>query len=100
MNMGKIININEYRQDYTNQIQLTIEYLESMRDELFTHMINIASCGVWKNWMKEIQCGDSFQFSEDMLHNTDDKNVETLWKLCYKIEEVEERLKRKKSQKK
>lgn len=90
--MGKIINIHEHQREYKQQLQETLDYLVSVRDELFTHMINIASRGVWKEWMKKIPEGDSFQFSFDMLENTGDKNVEALWELYYKMEEVEGRI--------
>ena len=90
--MGKIINMHDHRQEYNQQVQETIDYLESVRDELFTHMINIASHGVWKSWMQNIQTGDTFQFSFDMLENTGDKSVEALWELYYKMEELEKRL--------
>lgn len=92
VNMGKIINMVDHQRDYQKQLQETQAYLESVRDELFTHMINIASQGVWKGWMKEIESGKCFYFSQDMLENTGDKYVEALWELCYKIIEVEVRL--------
>jgi hypothetical protein len=90
--MGKTVQLSEYQSSYKERTQETITYLEGVRDEIFTQMINIATVGVWKEWMKDIKTGDTFKFSADMLENTGDKNIEALWELYYKMDEVEERL--------
>ena len=92
--MCKIINLQEYhhQNEYSENIAETKSFLLEMQDELYTKMINIASAGVWKEWMDSIPIGGEFNFTSDMIENTGDKKVELLWELYYKISDVLHRI--------
>lgn len=90
--MTKIIQLSEFYSTYNQRLQETKTYLEEVREEIFTHMLDIATAGVWRDWMKDIKEGDVVYFSDNMVAESGDKMIEALWELCYKMEEVEDRL--------
>jgi hypothetical protein len=90
--VGRTISLRDYYSTYQERLQEARSYLEGVRDEIFTQMINIASAGPFKEWMREIKTGEEFYFTGEMLMSTGDKNIDALWELYWKVEEVEELL--------
>lgn len=91
--MAKIIKIDSANITYKERITDLHEFLKLTQEEIFTQMLYIASAGVWKEWMQTIKEGETFNFNSEMLENTGDKNIEILWELYNKIDEVIQRIK-------
>jgi hypothetical protein len=56
-------------------------------------MINLATKGKWKEWDEKQSEGAIFHFTEEMLRDTGDENVDALCELTDKIVEVRNKLK-------
>ena len=82
--IGHIVDFQE-DSDYKLHISITIEYLNKVKDELFTSMINLAASGKWKKWSDEQAEETSFIFTQAMLSNTGDKKVDSLMSLYERI---------------
>ena len=78
--------------DYQEELKQAVERLREIEAELFTKMINLATLGKWKEWSKSIPVGGEFKFTEEMLRDTGDENVNDLCLLMDKIVEVQTRL--------
>jgi elongation factor P--beta-lysine ligase len=86
-----IIPFHDYKRvevDYEELIEELKEYLEDVRIELRTKAINLAVKIAWRRWDESLDIGDEFQFSDDMLLDTGDPNVETLIELAMHTEDV------------
>ncbi len=91
--MANVIKIDSLPLNYKERIESLHEFLNEFQEGIFTQMLDIASAGVWKEWMQTIKAGELFNFNNEMLENTNDKNIEILWELYYKIEEIKPRIK-------
>jgi hypothetical protein len=93
--MTKIINLVDYKNEikYSEVILKTKSFLDDTQEKIQEHMVNLATHGVWKDFFDQFKEGDTFNFSQDMIENTGDKNIEMLWELCFKIEDVTKRMK-------
>ena len=78
--MGKTIDINK-KKDHRDAILDTIAYLEEVHEELNTRMINIACLDKWKAWSESKEIGSVVEFSDEALSDTQDPNVDILYKL-------------------
>ena len=96
--MSKIYSFNEFQKKYSTQNKLYMEEihaalktLSNFYDNIEGHMINLAVRDKWKEWNETMKNGDVFNFSSDMLANTGDKNVNTLfllWENIYNTIEI------------
>jgi hypothetical protein len=91
--MVKIISMNN-RRDYHHRLTETILYLDNLESDIITAMINLATKGKWKEWNEKQSEGTTFHFTEEMLRNTGDENVDALGELTDKIIAVRNRLKK------
>ncbi|NOZ34072.1 MAG: hypothetical protein GXO80_02105 [Chlorobi bacterium] len=90
--MGKVIKLYNNK-DYSNQLKQVIQKLNKIEDELKSLAVNTATTGKWKEWSDNVQIGNYFVFTEEMLKNTSDKNVDQIVSLIDKLIKVKERIK-------
>ena len=93
--MGKVLDFdNGYKSSLTYQKQLkeNIENLDKFDDELYSFIINTATKGKWKKWSDSKDNGTIFRFTEDMLRNTGDENVDILFLLMDQVFDAKEKL--------
>jgi hypothetical protein len=93
--MSKIIDLQKHNEQkkYSETIGDTHLFLDKMQEKIRELMVNISVQGVWKETFDKYKEGDIFNFTQDMLENTGDFNIEIMWELYYKIDDVRERLK-------
>jgi hypothetical protein len=87
---AKIINFKDYSK-YHDTLSEIIENMTDFSEDIQEGMFNLASLGKWKEWSDSQTIGAIFEMTEDMLRNTGDKNVDLLWELLDKIEDVKEK---------
>jgi len=87
---GKIIPL-ETNQAYMNALKHNIDVLEQMESNIQLEMISLATSGKWKKWSDEQPDGTEFTFTEEMLRDTGDKNVDLLYELLDKMTEIREK---------
>ena len=84
----EIIDFNKFKvgkKSYKEHIKETIELLERTGEQLGEICINLAVCGKWKEWNNSIPEGATFNFTEKMLFETGDENVNILMNLKHNI---------------
>jgi len=94
--MGKIVKFSkEYKSslNYQKQLQQNIAKLDNIETELFGLAINTATAGKWKDWSKNKQNGEVFEFTEKMLKDTGDKNVDAIILLLDNVIDTKEKMK-------
>ena len=64
--------------EYREEIGLTLRKIEEIEIELSTAIINLAAKGKWKDWSESIPTGEFFTFTEEMLKDTGDENIDDL----------------------
>jgi hypothetical protein len=86
--MGKIYNFKEHekkittsREFYMEELYRTLESLKKTYDEIQGHMINLAVRDKWKEWNADKPGGFEFSFSDEMLADTGDENINDLFVL-------------------
>lgn len=86
--MSKIVKITSgYKstEEYKACINETFEELESMDFVLHELIVRLATAGKWKDWSDQMPIGSEFYFTEEMLRETGDKNVDSLIELWEKL---------------
>lgn len=79
--MGKVIKISkgyESSSGYQKQLELNIAKLDKIKDDLIGLAINTATKGKWQEWSDGIKEGEEFSFTEEMLKDSGDENVDNL----------------------
>jgi hypothetical protein len=74
---------NDYKRklyEYKEFLLSAEEYLEDSLDRLFDFCINLAVSDKWRKWDETMEEGSEFQFTDDMLWQTGDKNINILMK--------------------
>jgi len=84
---AKIINFKDYA-EYHEKLSEVMEIVNDLSDEIFDSLFILASLDKWKQWSDTQPVGTVFDVSEEMLRNTGDENIDLLWELLDKIEEV------------
>jgi len=90
----KTIHFNEYDK-YQATLSTLINQVNSISKEIHENLFNLACQGKWKEWDKNQPIGTEFYVEEDMLRNTGDKNIDLLWEVLDKIEEVKKKIQNK-----
>ena len=82
--------------DYS-KYQLTLLYIifqtQNIANEIYENMFRLACEKMWKEWEENQPIGTEINITDEMLRNTGDENIDLLWELFDKIEEVKERMK-------
>lgn len=73
---------------YRKSIIETYRYLNSTRDELFTHALNIAMAGELKEMGEAFDLGDTYAFEISQLKGTPDANLNELIHLYEHMENL------------
>ena len=89
--MAKLINIQDVS-CYREKLDKTVDYLDSIENQLLLTMFDLATAGKWKNWSDQQKVGTEFEFTEEMLRNTGDENIDKLYELFDKISVVKSEL--------
>jgi hypothetical protein len=79
-----IIKFHQYTK-YRKELSEIVNQLFDMSDQIYSDMVNLATLGKWQKWSNEQPAGTVFEFTEDMLRDTGDKNVDALVELMDKI---------------
>jgi len=90
-NIPKIVNLKQNTK-YKKTLSKLINQLNSFSDKIRDNLFNLACQGKWKEWDKAQPIGTEFYVDEEMLRNTGDKNIDLLWEVLDKIEEVKEKI--------
>jgi hypothetical protein len=88
--MSKTVNFQDHT-EYNEKLAEALSFLSEMQDELYNHMISLATMGKWKKWSDKQPIGSFFSFTEDMMRNTGDKHVDAFLEIYDKVEEVKGR---------
>ncbi len=94
--MSKIIKINtDYKAtpEYRSALTDSVELLNNIEFDLQNLIVNLATTGKWKEWSDSIPVGSKFDFTEEMLKDTGDNNVNELAGLLENILILKEKLK-------
>ena len=83
----KIISLS-YNRQYQKTLSKLIKQMNSISEKIHDDLFNLACQGKWKEWDKTQPAGAEFYVDEEMLRNTGDKNIDLLWEVLDKIEEV------------
>jgi hypothetical protein len=67
--------------------------LDDIENELMGLAINTATEGKWKEWSDSMQEGEEFNFTEKMLKNTGDENVDNIALLIDNVIVTKEKIK-------
>jgi uncharacterized protein YwgA len=79
-----IVNFHQYTK-YHKKLSEIVNQLTDMSEQIHSGMVNLAILGKWQEWSDGQPEGAVFEFTEDMLRNTGDKNVDALVELMDKI---------------
>lgn len=93
--MSNIKNINDGYQSsevYRQRMADTVDKLSVMEQELHKLIVGLAVSGKWKEWSDKQPVGTQFNFTEEMLKDTGDKNVDELAGLIDEVIRVKEQL--------
>jgi len=88
---AKIIDLNDYA-EYNKKLSEIMETVNSLSYEIYEGLFPLAVLNKWKEWDAEQPTGSKLNVDEEMLRNTGDKNIDILWELLDKVEEVIERI--------
>ena len=86
-----VIQLKDYVR-YHEKLSKIIELASDLSDEIYGNLFDLACLNKWKEWSDEQPIGTIFEFTEDMLRNTGDNNIDILWELLDKIREVKNRV--------
>ena len=87
----KVININQKR-EYEKRILKTQELLTKVEQNLFNEIIDLATIGKWKKWSDEQEIGTVFNFTDEMLKETGDKNIDALYELMDELIRIRKKI--------
>jgi hypothetical protein len=94
--MSKIIKItSDYKsaKKYLSTVDNVVEKLEAIEDDLQGLVVNLATAGKWKEWSDKIPDGETFEFTEEMLKDTGDSNVDSIAGLLDELIRVKKKIK-------
>ena len=78
------IQFSDYKKHndkYKKYLKLSEEFLSKTAIGLFETCVNFAVNGKWKDWDDKQKAASRFEFSDKMLWQTGDKNVDVLMNL-------------------
>lgn len=87
----KVININQKR-EYQKRILATQELLTKIEEDLFNEIIDLATIGKWKQWSDKQEIGTVFNFTDEMLKDTGDENIDSLYELMDELIRIKEKI--------
>jgi hypothetical protein len=90
-NSGKIINLKD-NAEYNKKLSEIMELVNNLSGEIYEGLFPLAVTGKWKEWDADQPIGSKLHVDEEMLRNTGDKNIDILWELLDKVEDVIERI--------
>ena len=90
----KIIHL-DYNTQYHKTLSKLIKQMNNFSYKIHESFFNLACYGKWKKWDEVQPVGSEIYVDDEMLRNTGDKNIDLLWEVLDKIEEVKERMENK-----
>jgi hypothetical protein len=79
-----LVDFHQHKKYHKELVEI-VNQLTDMSEQIHSGMVNLAILGKWQEWSGEQSEGTVFEFTEDMLRNTGDKNVDALVELMDKI---------------
>lgn len=77
---------------YTDSLMDAVAGLESVKNKLFNHAINVGMQGVYADLNKVFEPGDSYQFELGHFDETDDESLQTLVNLIKHIDHTSQKI--------
>lgn len=93
--MSKIVDLSsKYKSspEYQAELKNSLESLNNIEDELYGILVNLATSGKWKEWSDSIPDGGTFTFTEEMLKDTGDNNIDDLANLMDELIRIKKRI--------
>lgn len=87
----KVINLNQ-KNEYKTRLQKTFEFLENVKRDLLTEIIDLAVSDKWKKWSDEQPIGTEFSFTDEMLKDTGDENINMLCDLREEVIKITDKI--------
>ena len=78
---------------YQKRLKKIISKLDKLEALTIEFSINLATSGKWREWDESLENGDKFRFTEEMLKDTGDPNVDTVNELVDKVISTQMKLK-------
>lgn len=88
---NKVINLNQ-KNEYKERLSETFEFLEQAEKQLTSEIIDLAVMGKWKKWSDEQEVGTIFTFTDEMLRNSGDENIDLLCDLRAELINITEKI--------
>lgn len=88
---NKVINLNQ-NNEYKERVVKVFEFLEQTERDLTSEIIDLAVLGKWKKWSDEQPNGTEFEFTDEMLQNSGDENVDMLCDLRAELISITEKI--------
>jgi len=88
--MAKIINLNitQTNNNYKEQLEKLVVFINETIGELDGHAINLACEGVWEDWNKEQELGTEMVFDLENIYEIKDPNIQKVFELKCKLIET------------
>ena len=88
----KIVNIKNHTR-YCERLLKITELMSNLSEVINNNLFDIACIKKWEKWSDNQPVGALFEVDEVMLRSTGDKNIDFLWELLDKMEEVNGKIK-------
>lgn len=89
--MGKKLSLTQVSDYEKTQVEIA-DYLDEQIEILEQYITNLATQGKWKEWSDSQPVGAIFTFTEEMMRNTGDKNIDMLNELCDSMWEIRDKI--------
>lgn len=87
--MEKVLN-EKYSAEYNEELRGLISEIDSVKDELFLKLINVAVKGPLKEWSDKCSEDERAEFPMNELESCDDQFVSRICKICKLMDELVE----------
>ena len=88
---AKIISIKDYA-DYNNKLSEVMEHVTALSDSIYECFFELACLDKWRDWSESQTIGTSIYVTEEMLRDTGDRNIDLLFEILDKIEEIKSKI--------
>jgi len=78
--------------EYNKKLSEIMELVNDLSDKIYEGLFPLVYLGKWQEWDADQPIGSKLHVDENMLRNTGDKNIDILWELLDKVEDVIEKI--------
>jgi hypothetical protein len=87
---AKIINLKDYA-EYNKKLSELVELASDCAEEIYENLFILACMDKWKTWSDSQPVGTEFYLDDYILRDTGDRNIDLLFEIYDKIQEVKEK---------